>query len=264
MRCASLLLLLACLVAPARAFAIPGVDLATPGALCRQAVAWAERGEAIPAGLLGAIGRVESGRRDAASGDVTPWPWTIDVEGQGHFYQSKAEAVAAVRQFQAQGARSIDVGCMQVNLLHHPDAFPSLEAAFDPDTNASYAARFLRQLYGQTGDWGRAAAMYHSATPELGAEYKSKVMAAWPEETRLAAAQVTSPLARSWAATLGSGPFGPSRGFVAFAIRRRLGAATLPIALPGMVPSAGRSLAAYRAVPIAIASRAPTGAAVFR
>ena len=42
--------------------------------------------------------------------------------------------------YRAQGARSIDVGCMQVNLLHHADAFASLEQAFDPVANARYAA----------------------------------------------------------------------------------------------------------------------------
>ena len=70
----------------------------------------------------------------------------------------RREAVAAVRGLQARGVRSIDVGCMQVNLMHHPDAFPSLDVAFDPQANAAYAARFLKELYAQTGDWTRATA----------------------------------------------------------------------------------------------------------
>jgi hypothetical protein len=37
---------------------------------------------------------------------------------------------------QGEGVRSIDIGCMQINLVHHPDAFGSLEAGFDPITNA--------------------------------------------------------------------------------------------------------------------------------
>ena len=135
------------------------------GLLCRSAVAAAERGSGIPAHLLAAISRVESGRRDPVTGAVHPWPWTVNAEGQGFFYDTKAEAVAAVRAMQARGVRSIDVGCVQINLMHHPDAFPSLELAFDPQANAAYAAQFLKELYAQTGDWNKAAAMYHSATP---------------------------------------------------------------------------------------------------
>jgi hypothetical protein len=67
---------------------------------------------------------------------------------------------------------------MQVNLLHHPQAFASLEAAFDPATNIAYAVRFLRDLHARTGDWNQAVAMYHSATPERGLVYQQRVMAA--------------------------------------------------------------------------------------
>ena len=51
-----------------------------------------------------------------------------------------------MRAVQAQGVRSIDIGCMQVNLMHHPNAFATLDAAFDPLANALYAARFLTEL----------------------------------------------------------------------------------------------------------------------
>jgi hypothetical protein len=85
------------------------------GLACRSAVGAAERGSGIPPHLLAAISRVESGRRDPVTGDFHPWPWTVNAEGQGFFYDSKAEAIAAVRGMQAQGIRSIDVGCMQVN-----------------------------------------------------------------------------------------------------------------------------------------------------
>ena len=84
-----------------------------------------------------------------------------------------------MRASQARGVRSIDVGCLQVNLMHHPHAFASLKQAFDPKANVDYAARFLRDLFDQTGSWPQAAARYHSATPALGAAYRRKVLAAW-------------------------------------------------------------------------------------
>ena len=145
-----------------------------PGLLCQQAIETAGRAHATPPGLMAAIGRVESGRHDPVSGALHPWPWTVDAEGQGMFYDSKAQAIAAVRALQARGVASIDVGCMQVNLMHHPDAFNSLEQAFDPMANADYAGRFLVELHGQTGAWPAATALYHSATPELGAAYRAE------------------------------------------------------------------------------------------
>ena len=151
---------------------------------CRSAVAAAERGNGIPAHLLAAITRVESGRRDPATGAVHPWPWTANAEGQGFFYETKAEAVAAVRAMQARGIRSIDVGCGQINLMHHPDAFPSLEMAFDPQANAAYAARSSRNCSPGAATGTRRPALYHSATPDLGEEYQRKVLAVWPEEQK--------------------------------------------------------------------------------
>jgi soluble lytic murein transglycosylase-like protein len=68
---------------------------------------------------------------------------------------------------------------MQVNLMHHPGAFASLDAAFDPATNALYAARFLNSLYGVSGSWVQATAAYHSETPAIGADYQRRVMARW-------------------------------------------------------------------------------------
>ena len=165
---------------PQRPLLQPNAD---PGMQCRQAISTAERAAGVPSQLMAAIGRIESGRVNG-QGTVHPWPWTINAEGEGHYYDSKAEAIAAVRALQARGVRSVDVGCMQVNLMFHPDAFDSLEDAFDPLLNAHYAARFLNTLYAQTGTWVRATANYHSATPELGDDYQRKVAAVLPDELR--------------------------------------------------------------------------------
>jgi len=128
-----------------------------------------------PDKLLPAIARVESGRLDPATGKVRPWPWTINVDGTGYFFDSKAAVIAAVQAWQAKGKRSIDVGCMQVNLMHHPKAFADLDEAFDPAANARYAVKFLTTLYQQTRDWPLATAWYHSSTPDLGEEYQRLV-----------------------------------------------------------------------------------------
>lgn len=222
------------------------VSAGSPGLLCRAAVAAAERANGIPAHLLAAISRVESGRRDPITGDWHPWPWTANAEGQGYFYDTKAQAVAAVRDMQSRGIQSIDVGCGQVNLMHHPDAFASLDLAFDPQVNAAYAGKFLKDLFEQTGDWTKAVAQYHSATPEIGADYQKKVLAIWPEESRLAGSFGGSHLARAWGATMGApvaaGMIGPG---------------PRTIMLPTTGAGGGRGLAAYRSMPIRLAVQAP-------
>ncbi len=142
---------------------------------CGRAIAAAEPASGIPPGLLGAIALVESGQRNPATGAPTPWPWSYNVNGEGHSPPSKAAAMAEVAALQARGIRSIDVGCMQVNLLHHPAAFATLEEAFDPPANLRYAIRFLKELQGRTGDWGAAIARYHSGEAERGAAYQRRV-----------------------------------------------------------------------------------------
>lgn len=155
-----------------------------PGDLCVAAIDAAERQHRLPAQLLRSIAVVESGRTDPTNGRMLPWPWTINVAGTGYVYASRDEAVAAVREFQARGVKSIDVGCAQVNLMYHPNAFATLEAAFDPPANAEYAGRFLKSLYAGTGNWPLAAAAYHSQTTERGQNYARKVMAIWPSAAR--------------------------------------------------------------------------------
>lgn len=237
-----LILLLGLLPAgPVRALPAP-----EPGAACRAAIAIAERERGIPAGLLQAIGRVESGRRDPATGRFAPWPWTINAEGRGMYFPTREAVIAEVRQLQARGVRLIDVGCMQVNLHHHPNAFASLEEAFDPATNARYAARFLSELRAAGGDWARAAGHYHSHTPERAEPYRARVLAAWAGEQGRAPgdpAAEAALLARFAGGAAAAGPLSLAN--------RAERAQVLPPSSPGQ----GRGLDAYRAAPIVMVGR---------
>jgi hypothetical protein len=97
---------------------------------------------------------------------------------------------------------------MQVNLMYHPAAFETLDAAFEPDTNADYAARFLVSLHAQTGDWQKAAGLYHSQTLALAIPYAQRVEEALtgklPPEAAPASPQLTklAMLQAAWGATL--------------------------------------------------------------
>ncbi len=155
-------------------------DLLIEGAKnCTRFLPHYETQYGIPLHLLSAISSTESGRWHDGLKIALPWPWTINADGKGYYLSSKAEAVATARRLRMQGIKSMDVGCMQVNLMHHPRAFASLEDAFDPDRNVAYAAGYLRSLYEAEGNWKSAAAAYHSKTPALGTRYVGRVYNAW-------------------------------------------------------------------------------------
>jgi soluble lytic murein transglycosylase-like protein len=153
-----------------------------PWTMCAKATNRIERQEGIPRQLLRAISKTESGRFHAGKQVVMAWPWTVMAEGRGRYLETKAEAIAEVEALQARGVKNIDVGCMQVNLQHHPGAFASLEEAFDPLTNVTYAAWFLKTLAAEQGSWAKAAAYYHSQNPARYRGYRSKVREIWAEE----------------------------------------------------------------------------------
>jgi soluble lytic murein transglycosylase-like protein len=145
---------------------------------CSAPIVRAERAHRVPRHLLAAIARVESGRWDRDSGVILAWPWTVTAEGRGRFLPTKAAAIAEVEALRARGVRNIDVGCMQINLRYHPNAFETLEQAFDPAANVAYAVRYLRDLRAQWGSWTRAVGNYHSNTPTLSGRYRAKIMLA--------------------------------------------------------------------------------------
>jgi hypothetical protein len=236
--------------------ALPAARAQTGAAsLCHGAIATAEAQTHIPDAFLSAIGRVESGGGPA--GDA-PWPWTVNAAGQGHFYATKQAAIAAVQVLQAAGTHSIDVGCLQVNLQAHPEAFASLEQAFDPAANASYAAKFLTELFHQTGNWPAAAAAYHSQTPAIGHAYQQKVLSAWanpdprlPYPARAGASQPDPAVPNALPAQpMGQAGTDPPAATGFTRIVKQDG----PVTARGAI---GRSLASYRAMPVRLASRPP-------
>jgi Transglycosylase SLT domain len=247
-------------VASTGALADTNMALAPPdGQLCRQAITAAEKAHSIPPRLLAAIARVESGRKDQASGTFNPWPWTINADGQGSFYDRKAQAVAAALTLRMHATKSVDVGCMQISLTYHPDAFSSMDQAFDPASNADYGARFLAQLFEKAGSWPRAVALYHSATPDLGQDYQNKVYAVWPTEQKLALADPTASAAGTAtpAASLAASPWAApiNRSLLSSAFRPHTIMQTS--GLDGS-QAPGRTLDSYRAAPVRFAFRAPS------
>ncbi len=182
---------------------LPQGDALIEGAKqCTRYLPRYERQYGIPLHLLSAISSTETGRWHKGLSLALPWPWTINAEGKGYYFNSKQEAIAAAMKLRSRGVKSMDVGCMQVNLYHHANAFRDLHEAFEPERNVAYAASFLRNLYQEQGNWKQAAASYHSRTPSLGAQYVGKVYDSWYSiidklrlaRTVVAAADVQSPV----------------------------------------------------------------------
>ncbi|MCR4264802.1 transglycosylase SLT domain-containing protein [Nitratireductor sp. ZSWI3] len=110
----------------------------------------------VPAGILYAVGLTETGIRGSLQ------PYALNVEGKAVFPRSIGEAVQHVEQARRDGARLIDLGCMQINHHYHATHFSSLRAMLDPHRNVDYAARFLVDLKKRHGSWSMAVARYHA------------------------------------------------------------------------------------------------------
>lgn len=162
--------LCAAVLCVAPAFARPAVDVALQ---CDAAADRAARSTGVPAAVLMAIARVETGR--TIGGALAPWPWTVNEGGAGSWFDSADEALAHVAQAMAAGGTNIDIGCFQVNLRWHGAQFASLEDMFDPGKNALYAATFLQTLFDEHGTWDGAVGAYHSRKSEAADRYVKKV-----------------------------------------------------------------------------------------
>ena len=149
--------------------------MARQSALCLGAIADASERYGLPAGLLAAVARVETGRPLPVTGDRQPWPWSVNADGESLFFDTRNSAAAETTRRLASGARYVDIGCTQIDLRMHPRAFASLADAFNPVLNADYAAHMLSDLHASGHAWPVAAGLYHSATPGLLEPYQARV-----------------------------------------------------------------------------------------
>jgi len=153
------------------------LTLAAPSAasvsgLCDAAARSAARETGVPAAVLLAIARTETGR--ARAGRLEPWPWTVNIGGAGHWFDTRQAAQDFVDRKLREGAESFDIGCFQINYKWHGRAFDSARQMFDPVAGARYAAAFLTRLHAELGGWSQAAGAYHSRTETLARRYRAR------------------------------------------------------------------------------------------
>jgi len=141
-------------------------------AICEAVAEQVARESGVPVSVLKAISLNETGHK--RNGAFRSWPWTVNMEGAGHWFDSRDQALAYVFQEYKRGARSFDVGCFQINYKWHGENFSSIEEMFDPLANGRYAARFLSDLHTELGDWRKAAGAFHSRTKKYADKYSAR------------------------------------------------------------------------------------------
>ncbi|WP_248633087.1 lytic transglycosylase domain-containing protein [Cereibacter changlensis] len=145
---------------------------ADPPGLCEAAAFRAARQTEVPVAVLQSLALTETGR--SVGPELRPWPWTVNVAGEGHWFATRAEAERFASETLLSGQGNFDVGCFQINYRWHGAHFGSVREMFDPDANALYAARFLQTLDAGAEDWSRAAGAYHSAVAERARIYRAR------------------------------------------------------------------------------------------
>jgi hypothetical protein len=140
--------------------------------LCDAAASLAARETGVPLDVLRTLTRVETGRSRA--GLLEPWPWTLNMGGDGSWHDSATLALTAAQRAIAEGRRNVDLGCFQINYHWHGAAFSGLAAMLDPVSNARYAAAFLLDLHAELGNWTAAAGAFHSRNPEHATRYLAR------------------------------------------------------------------------------------------
>ena len=129
----------------------------------------------VPADLLFAIALAESGKK-RLSGKLLPWPWTLNISGESHFFDTKFAAVRKAKAAINDGMDNVDIGLMQVNWRYHNHRFDDLASAFDAYINLEVGAAVLRDCFGRTKDWLTAASCYHApSNPTRGQLYLERV-----------------------------------------------------------------------------------------
>lgn len=129
--------------------------LASAG-VCEREIMNAAAKYDIPAGILYSVGLTETGRNGSLQ------PYAMNIEGKAYFGTSEQDVLTQFGNARAQGAKLIDLGCMQINYYFHGEHFSSPQEMLDPRKNVEYAARFLANLHAKHETWTMAVARYHA------------------------------------------------------------------------------------------------------
>lgn len=140
------------------------VHAAGAAKLCEREMARAAIAHDVPLAILYAVGLSETGRGNSMS------PYALNIEGEALYDLTKTQAIARFSDARKQGAKLIDVGCLQINHHFHKQHFASVADMLDPRRNVDYGAKFLAALRQREGTWTMAVARYHAGPANIAAQ----------------------------------------------------------------------------------------------
>jgi soluble lytic murein transglycosylase-like protein len=123
---------------------------------CEREIAAAAHKYTIPLAVFYAVGLTETGRAGRLQ------PYSMNIDGRPAASDNLAEAMQRFEAARRDGAKMIDIGCMQINHHYHASHFASLAEMFDPGKNVDYAAHLLQELRMREGSWTLAVARYNA------------------------------------------------------------------------------------------------------
>lgn len=136
------------------------------------------RQHGIPADVFYAVALTESGKRDGTR--PRPWPWTLNIAGEGQYFPSRLDAWRALDTTLRDGEDRVDIGLMQINWRYHETLLKSSWLALDPYRNLQLAADILIACYRARRDWWASVGCYHAPADAVRARrYRERVVAHW-------------------------------------------------------------------------------------
>lgn len=91
-----------------------------------------------------------------------PNPHAMNIAGKSYHARDLEDMAQVISNNWSRGVRSIDVGCMQVNLKYHGEKFARLTDLLHSPTNVDYGASYLIQLAIDRGSWREGVMDYHN------------------------------------------------------------------------------------------------------
>lgn len=144
-------------------FGLIGYSVASASSLAIESTFWGQvaKEEGVDPYILYSVAILESGRK-WGDGMVRPWPWTLNVNGRGIYFDTRMEALKHLEESR-RDTGNIDVGILQVNIHYHGDKVARIENLLDYEMNLRVAARILREaILSSPGDPVIGVGRYHS------------------------------------------------------------------------------------------------------
>lgn len=106
-----------------------------------------------------------------------PWPWTLNINGRGYYFNSYAEALTYAKEALKKKPRRFGVGLGQIEWSYHKGRFKDLSEALDPYKNIVVVRDILLEgkRIGITNSYELAAYYHRPVRDSIAFAYADKV-----------------------------------------------------------------------------------------